>query len=118
MRLKICRLQPLYTPSGGSARQPLADPLVITGLGSGTGRMGIMAKLTLSFKDKKLKIFPITGQDLVVGRDPACTVHIDSLAVQPRHARIFADGAYRKPWGHRLEQHEIAHSREMSQIGG
>jgi cyclic pyranopterin phosphate synthase len=32
--------------------------------------------------------------------------------------RIFADGAYRKPWGHRLEQHEIAHSREMSQIGG
>jgi cyclic pyranopterin phosphate synthase len=32
--------------------------------------------------------------------------------------RIFADAAYRKPWGHRLEQHEIAHSREMSQIGG
>ena len=32
--------------------------------------------------------------------------------------RILADGAYRKPWGHRLEQHEIAHSREMSQIGG
>jgi cyclic pyranopterin phosphate synthase len=32
--------------------------------------------------------------------------------------RIFADAAYHKPWGHRLEQHEIAHSREMSQIGG
>ncbi len=32
--------------------------------------------------------------------------------------RIFADAAYRKPWGHRLEQKEIAHSREMSQIGG
>jgi len=32
--------------------------------------------------------------------------------------RIFADAAYRKPWGHRLEQHEIAQSREMSQIGG
>jgi cyclic pyranopterin phosphate synthase len=32
--------------------------------------------------------------------------------------RIFADAAYHKPWGHRLEQHEIAQSREMSQIGG
>ncbi len=32
--------------------------------------------------------------------------------------QLFADAAYRKPWGHRLEQHEIAHSREMSQIGG
>jgi cyclic pyranopterin phosphate synthase len=26
--------------------------------------------------------------------------------------------AYRKPWGHRLTENEIAHSREMSQIGG
>lgn len=53
-----------------------------------------MAKLTLSFKDKKLKIFPISGPELVVGRDPACSVHIDSLAVQPLHARIYTDGEY------------------------
>ncbi len=32
--------------------------------------------------------------------------------------QLMADGAYHKPWGHRLEQHDIAHSREMSQIGG
>jgi cyclic pyranopterin phosphate synthase len=32
--------------------------------------------------------------------------------------QIFAEAAYRKPWGHRLEQNEIARSREMSQIGG
>ncbi len=32
--------------------------------------------------------------------------------------RIMAEAAYRKPWGHRLEQHEVALSREMSQIGG
>lgn len=51
-----------------------------------------MAKLTLSFKDKKLKIFPITGPELVVGRDPACAIHIDSLAVQPLHARVYVDG--------------------------
>ena len=31
---------------------------------------------------------------------------------------VMADAAYHKPWGHRLPQHEIARSREMSQIGG
>lgn len=51
-----------------------------------------MAKLTLSFKEKKLKMFPITGPVLVVGRAPECAIHIDSLAIQPQHARIFADG--------------------------
>lgn len=69
-------------------------PPIATGPAAIPGRVGIMAKLTLSFKDKKLKIFPITGPELVVGRDPACGVHIDSLAVQPLHARIYADGEY------------------------
>jgi cyclic pyranopterin phosphate synthase len=32
--------------------------------------------------------------------------------------RIMAEAAYRKPWGHRLEDNDIARSREMSQIGG
>ena len=32
--------------------------------------------------------------------------------------QLMADGAYHKPWGHRLEQNDIARSREMSQIGG
>jgi cyclic pyranopterin phosphate synthase len=31
---------------------------------------------------------------------------------------MMADAAYHKPWGHRLEEHEYAESREMSQIGG
>jgi cyclic pyranopterin phosphate synthase len=31
---------------------------------------------------------------------------------------LMADAAYHKPWGHRLPEHEIALSREMSQIGG
>ncbi|MBZ0073021.1 MAG: PilZ domain-containing protein [Thiohalobacteraceae bacterium] len=54
-----------------------------------------MAKLTLSFKDKKLRLFPITAAELLVGRDTDCGIHIDSLAIQPRHARIFEDnGAY------------------------
>lgn len=32
--------------------------------------------------------------------------------------RLMADAAYHKPWGHRLEENDIATSREMSQIGG
>jgi cyclic pyranopterin phosphate synthase len=32
--------------------------------------------------------------------------------------RTMAEAAYRKPWGHRLEENDIARSREMSQIGG
>lgn len=32
--------------------------------------------------------------------------------------RIMAEAAYLKPWGHRLEENDIARSREMSQIGG
>lgn len=47
-----------------------------------------MSKLTLSFKGKVLKIFPVLQGDMFIGSDPACTIHIDSLAVQPRHARV------------------------------
>ena len=32
--------------------------------------------------------------------------------------RLMAEAAYGKPWGHRLEENDIATSREMSQIGG
>jgi GTP 3',8-cyclase len=32
--------------------------------------------------------------------------------------RIMAEAAYRKPWGHRLDENDIAKSREMSQLGG
>jgi hypothetical protein len=32
--------------------------------------------------------------------------------------RLMTDGAYHKPWGHRLEESDFAKSREMSQIGG
>lgn len=53
-----------------------------------------MAKLTLSFKDKKLKMFPLTAPELIIGRAPECAIHIDSLAIQPQHARIFIDGVY------------------------
>lgn len=50
-----------------------------------------MAKLTLTFRDKALRIFPLLGETLSIGRDPECQVHIDSLAVEPHHADIRID---------------------------
>lgn len=58
-----------------------------------------MAKLTLSFRDKVLKIFPLLGETLCIGRDPQCHIYIDSLAVEPQHAdiRIDAEGIHITP---------------------
>lgn len=47
-----------------------------------------MSKLTLAFKGKVLKVHYIKPGELLIGSDPACHIHIDSLAVQPQHARI------------------------------
>jgi pSer/pThr/pTyr-binding forkhead associated (FHA) protein len=51
-----------------------------------------MAKLTLSFKDRKLKVFALPSADCLIGRDPGCSIVIDSLAIEPQHARIRAAG--------------------------
>lgn len=47
-----------------------------------------MSKLTLSFKGKVLKVYPVLKGSMVIGSDPGCTIHIDSLAIQPEHAKI------------------------------
>lgn len=47
-----------------------------------------MSKLTLSFKGKMLNVFRLSEGEVVIGSDPACQLHIDSLAVQPRHASV------------------------------
>lgn len=47
-----------------------------------------MSKLTLSFKGQILKVFPVLRGSMLIGSDPSCTIHIDSLALQPQHARI------------------------------
>lgn len=47
-----------------------------------------MSKLTLSFKGKVLKIFPVLKGSMTLGSDPGCTIYIDSLALQPEHAQI------------------------------
>ncbi len=47
-----------------------------------------MSKLTLSFKGKVLKVFPVLKGSMTLGSDPSCTLCIDSLAIQPQHAQI------------------------------
>lgn len=51
-----------------------------------------MSKLTLSFKGRVLRIFPLQQGATLIGNDPACPIHIDSLAVEPKHARIEVRG--------------------------
>ena len=47
-----------------------------------------MSKLTLSFKGKVLKIFPVLKGTMTLGSDPRCAIFVDSLAIQSEHAEI------------------------------
>jgi pSer/pThr/pTyr-binding forkhead associated (FHA) protein len=51
-----------------------------------------VSKLTLSFKGRVLRVFPLQQGATYIGSAPACAVHIDSLAVEPKHARIEVHG--------------------------
>lgn len=47
-----------------------------------------MPTLTLAFKNKILQVFPLEDGLVNIGREPSCDIHIDSLAIEPQHARI------------------------------
>lgn len=51
-----------------------------------------MSKLTLSFKGKLLKYFPLSEGETIIGSDPSCSVFVDSLAIQARHASLILSG--------------------------
>jgi pSer/pThr/pTyr-binding forkhead associated (FHA) protein len=51
-----------------------------------------VSKLTLSFKGRVLRVFPLQQGATYIGSDPACSIHIDSLAVEAKHARIEVHG--------------------------
>lgn len=51
-----------------------------------------MSKLTLTFKGKVLKTYQVTAGQMLIGSDPDCDIHIDSLALQGKHARITTAG--------------------------
>jgi len=47
-----------------------------------------VSKLTLAFKGKVLKVYYVEAGEMLIGSDPSCQIHIDSLALQPQHASI------------------------------
>ena len=47
-----------------------------------------MSTLTLKFKDRVIRVFPLHKGKLAIGSDPTCDIHIDSLAIAPQHAII------------------------------
>ncbi|MGE0080755.1 MAG: FHA domain-containing protein [Thiohalomonadaceae bacterium] len=51
-----------------------------------------MSTLTLSFKGMELKVITLAPGEMIIGSDPTCAIHIDSLAVQPRHASVITRG--------------------------
>ena len=51
-----------------------------------------MSKLTLSFRGTVLRIFPVLKGSMLIGSDPKCKIRIDSLALQPQHARLDTQG--------------------------
>lgn len=52
-----------------------------------------MSKLTLSFKGNILRVIPVLEGDMVIGHDPSCAIHIDSLALEAQHARLHTSGS-------------------------
>lgn len=47
-----------------------------------------MHKLTLSFKDRLLKVIQPKADEVTIGQNADCDIQIDNLAVDPVHARI------------------------------
>ena len=51
-----------------------------------------MSKLTLSFKGTVLRVYPVLKGNMLIGSDPECQIHIDSLAIEHQHARLDSQG--------------------------
>lgn len=98
------------------------DPAQLYQLAGATGQLGFISSVTQPFcagcnrlrltADGKLRLCLL--RDAEVDLLTPLRAGADFAALQ----RIMTEGAYHKPWGHRLEEDDIARSREMSQIGG
>jgi hypothetical protein len=51
-----------------------------------------MPKLTLTFKGQALSVHHLEDGSTLIGRDPECGIHIDSLAVAPCHVELTTFG--------------------------
>ena len=86
-----------------------------------------MPTLTLAFKGKTLQVFPVEEGLLSIGRDDGCDIHIDSLAVEPQHARIMlhndtctlTQGKHDNPTfvNHKPIQEHVLEHNDMIRIG-
>lgn len=52
-----------------------------------------MSRLTVSFKGTVLQVVPLRQGEMTIGSDPGCDIHIDSLAIEGRHASITTTGS-------------------------
>jgi pSer/pThr/pTyr-binding forkhead associated (FHA) protein len=52
----------------------------------------VLSKLTLSFKGTVLRVYRVHKGKMLIGSDPECQIHIDSLALEPKHARVDSQG--------------------------
>jgi cyclic pyranopterin phosphate synthase len=111
-------LGPLTPAPGHNGHDP-ARPYTFAGA---RGRIGFISSVTEPFCEGCNRL-RLTAD----GRLRLCLLRDDEVdLLRPLRAgadfatlrRIMAEAAYRKPWGHRLEEQDIARSREMSQIGG
>jgi GTP 3',8-cyclase len=98
------------------------DPARPYRLAGASGQIGFISSVTEPFCEgcNRLRLTADGRLRLCLLRDD----EVDLLAPLRAGAgfealrRMIAEAAYRKPWGHRLEEHDIARSREMSQLGG
>lgn len=52
-----------------------------------------MSTLTLRFKGKVLRVIHLTRGKMFIGSEPSCDIHIDNLAINPRHAIVTSNGS-------------------------
>lgn len=111
-------LGPLTPVPGYNGHDP-ARPYYLPGA---RGRVGFISSVTEPFcegctrlrltADGKLRLCLLRDDEV----DLLTPLRAGADFATLRH--MMAEAAYRKPWGHRLEENKIAYSREMSQIGG
>lgn len=65
-----------------------AGTLPYGGNGRDSTGVGSMAKLTLTIDSRSPQAWLLTGEELRIGTDPACDIHIDNVYLQPDHASI------------------------------
>jgi len=111
-------LGPLTLESGHNGH----DPAKHYRLAKAKGRLGFISSITEPFCSgcNRLRLTADGRLRLCLLRDDEADL-MTPLRAGADFAtlrRMMAEAAFRKPWGHRLEEHDIAKSREMSQIGG